>query len=74
MDRVKNIVTKEEIAHNEQFLLLSRCFQMSPATKASKGADMWEWVKAYRYGLLQSVYIYKHSPIESLNTAFTLQS
>ena len=58
MDRVENIVTKEEIAHYGQFLLLSRCFQMSSATKVSKGTCMWDWVKGdllYKPFLLQLI-------------------
>ena len=34
----------EEIAHNEQFLLLSQCFQKSSAAEASKSITMRERV------------------------------
>ena len=35
MNRVENMVTKGEIAHNEQFSLLLQCFQKLSATGAS---------------------------------------
>ena len=34
LNGVENIVTNGEIAHYEQFLLLSQCFQMPPAVDA----------------------------------------
>ena len=36
MNKVENIVTKGEIAHNETFLLLSIGFQKSSATDAAE--------------------------------------
>ena len=36
LNGVENIVIKEEIAHQEQFHLLSQCFEMSTAVVASK--------------------------------------
>ena len=39
---VENIVTKGEIAHDEQFLLLSQCFQKSYAAQASESVCIHE--------------------------------
>ena len=41
MNRVKNIVAKGEIAHYEQYLLLSKCLQTSSAANASESFNMW---------------------------------
>ena len=35
-DFVENVMGKEEIAHCEQFLVFSQCFQKLPAVDASK--------------------------------------
>ena len=43
--QVENIVGKEEIARNEQFLLSPQCFQKACFPGASKGVIVWEWVK-----------------------------
>ena len=47
LKKVENIVTKGEIAHLEQFLLLSHCFQKSPRAlvTTSESINMWERVK-----------------------------
>ena len=39
-DWVENIVWKEEIAHNEQFLLFPQCFQKLSVVDASKLVSM----------------------------------
>ena len=52
--RVENIVAKEEIAHYEQILLLSQCFQKSSAAKASESVCMLERVKHQAYRSQQS--------------------
>ena len=44
--RVEKTVGKEEIARYEQFLLFPQCFQKACFPGASKGATVWEWVKA----------------------------
>ena len=44
MKRVTDIVAKGEIAHFEQFPLLSPCFQKSSAADASERVCMWERV------------------------------
>ena len=44
LNRVENIVTKGEIAHHEQFLLLSQCFQKYICCR---GVYMWEKGCAY---------------------------
>ena len=41
--RVEMIVTKVEIGHHKQFLLLTQCFQKSYAADASK--IVWRWKK-----------------------------
>ena len=43
--QVENTVGKGEIAHYEQFLLFSQCFQKACFPGASKGVIVWEWVK-----------------------------
>ena len=43
--RVENTVGKGEIAHYEQFLLFSQCFQKACFSGVSKGVIVWEWVK-----------------------------
>ena len=40
MDIAENIVAKGEIAHNEQFVLLSQCFLKSTAADASETVCM----------------------------------
>ena len=42
LNKVENIVTKEEIACFEQFLLLSQCFQKWSAAEAAESAYMWK--------------------------------
>ena len=42
---VENTVGKGEIAHYEQFLLFPQCFQKACFPGASKGVNVWEWVK-----------------------------
>ena len=44
--RVENTVGKGEIARYEQFLLFARCFQKASFPGASKGVNVWEWVKS----------------------------
>ena len=44
-NRVENTVGKGEIAHYEQFLLFSQCFQKACFPEVSKGVIVWEWVK-----------------------------
>ena len=44
LNRVENIVSKEEIACFEQFLRLSQSFQKSSAAEASESVYMWERV------------------------------
>ena len=44
-NKVENIVTNEELAHCEQFLLLSQCFKKSSAADESKFVRKWERVK-----------------------------
>ena len=39
-DRVEDIVAKVEIAHNEQFLLLSQCIQKSFAAEVSESVSV----------------------------------
>ena len=41
----ENTVRKGEIAHYEQFLLFTQCFQKACFQGASKGVIVWEWVK-----------------------------
>ena len=43
-EKVKNIVVKGDIAHLEQFLLLSQCFQKSSAAETSESVYLWERV------------------------------
>ena len=38
MNRVENIVAKEEIAHYKQYLLLQQCFQNKSAAEAPKAS------------------------------------
>ena len=45
MNKVENNVTKGEISHDKQFLLLSQCFQKSSAGDVAKCVCMKEWVK-----------------------------
>ena len=45
LNKVENIVAKVEIAHHEQFLLLSQCFQNMSAAKAPESVCMWERVE-----------------------------
>ena len=45
MNRVENILTKGEIAHFEQFLILSHCFQKPSAAEALASICMRESVK-----------------------------
>ena len=40
--QVENTVGKREIAHFEQFLLYSQCFQKTCFPGASKGVIVWE--------------------------------
>ena len=44
--RVENIVGKEEIARNEQFLLFPQCFQKSGTADTQKPGLIWERVKS----------------------------
>ena len=44
LNKVKNSMTKGQIAHQEQFQLLSQCFQMSSAAELSESVCMWEVV------------------------------
>ena len=39
---------KGEIARYEQFLLFPQCFQKACFPGASKGVNVWEWVKKYK--------------------------
>ena len=41
------MVAKEEIAHDEQFLLLPQCFKKSSAAEASENVCMWERVNVH---------------------------
>ena len=41
----ENTVGKGEIARYEQFLLFPQCFQKACFHGASKGVNVWEWVK-----------------------------
>ena len=43
--QVENTVGKREIARYEQFLLFPHCFQKPCFSGASKGVNVWEWVK-----------------------------
>ena len=43
LNEIFNIVSKGEIAHREQFLLLPQCFKNLSATEG-KGCCMWERV------------------------------
>ena len=43
---VENTVGKGEIARYEQFLLFPQCFQKACFQGASKGVNVWEWVKS----------------------------
>ena len=45
LKKVENIVAKGDIAHIEQFLLLSEYFKKSSAAEASKSVCIWEKVK-----------------------------
>ena len=45
LNKVENIVTKGDIAHFEQFLLLSQYFQKSSAAEASESICMLKTVK-----------------------------
>ena len=45
LNKVANIVTVGKNAHNEQFLLLSLCFQKLSAAEASESVCMLERVK-----------------------------
>ena len=56
LKRVENIVAKGEIAHDEQFLLLSQCFQNSFAAEASWRVYMWERVKQNSQEIVKGVY------------------
>ena len=47
-DWVENIVGKEEIAHYEQFLLFSQCFQKLPVVDALKWVSMEQRVKHWK--------------------------
>ena len=38
LEKLENIVAKEEIARFEQFLLLSQCFQISSVVEASEAS------------------------------------
>ena len=42
LNKVEIIVAKEEIAHHEQFICLSQCFQKSSAAEAPESVCMWE--------------------------------
>ena len=42
---------KEEIAHFEQFPLLSQCFKKSSAAEASESVCMWERVKTFSHNM-----------------------
>ena len=46
-DKVKNIATNKQIAQNEQFVHLLKCFQNSSNTKASNCAKTYNEVSAY---------------------------
>ena len=46
---------KGEIARNEQFLLVPKCFQKACLPGASKGVIVWEWVKSHSVNSLVSV-------------------
>ena len=46
---VENTVGKGEIARYEQFLLFPQCFQKACFPEASKGVNVWEWVKTGKF-------------------------
>ena len=46
LNRVENIVANGEIAHNEQCLLLTQCFQKSSAAERQKAFICGKWLKA----------------------------
>ena len=45
---VENTVGKAEIACYKQFLLFPQCFQKACFPGASKGVNVWEWVKSLK--------------------------
>ena len=45
LNEVQNIVAKEEISHDELFLLLLQCFHMPSAAEAIESICLWESVK-----------------------------
>ena len=42
LNKIENIVAKGERGNCEQFFLLPKCFQKSPAAGASESVCMWE--------------------------------
>ena len=58
LNGVENIVINGEIAHFQQFIHLSQCFQKSSVAKASVSVCMWE--RAKLSVLLHSLYKFPH--------------
>ena len=54
---VENTVGKGEIARYEQFLLFLQCFQKACFSGASKGVNVWEWVRLHLFCCLQMLSI-----------------
>ena len=58
LNKVENMVAKEEIACFEQFLLLSKCFQNSSAAKASECVYMWLISKIFCFYFYERYYVH----------------
>ena len=61
LEKVENIVTKGEIAHHEQFLLLPQCFQKSSAADASNCVGMWNSAKHCLFPCHDTKYVFNRS-------------
>ena len=73
--QVENSIGKGEIAHNEQFLLFSQCFQRACFPGASKGVIVWEWVNSarqqnFRQSKLRTVSDDKINVVEKIEICF----
>ena len=55
INKVENIVAKEEIGHHEQFHLWPQCFKKSSAAIASKCVCKWKRVKGVQIVVVASV-------------------
>ena len=55
---VENTVGKGEIARCEQFLLFLQCFQKACFPGASKGVNVWEWLKLLLFSSVENNWLY----------------